>query len=119
MENRLAVPPKIKHKILYYMHVRPVAQLGLTLAYQASLSIGFPRQEYWSKLLFPSPGDLPNPGTGTEPASPMSPTLAGRFFITGWFTDVRGFSHELDNHSTSREIRHSGNGLILGFYASV
>ena len=34
-----------------------------TVAHQASLSIGFYRQEYWSGLPFPSPGDLPNPGT--------------------------------------------------------
>ena len=53
-----------------------------TVAQQTSLSMGFPRQEYWSELLFPSPGNLPNPGTGIEPESPMSPTLAGRFFIT-------------------------------------
>ena len=33
-----------------------------TVAYQASPSVGFSRQEYWSGLLFPSPGDLPNPG---------------------------------------------------------
>ena len=33
-----------------------------TVAYQAPLSMGFPRQEYWSGLPFPSPGDLPNPG---------------------------------------------------------
>ena len=33
-----------------------------TVALQAPLSIGFPRQEYWSGLPFPSPGDLPNPG---------------------------------------------------------
>ena len=33
-----------------------------TVAYQAPRSIGFSRQEYWSGLLFPSPGDLPNPG---------------------------------------------------------
>ena len=39
-----------------------------TVAYQASLSMGFSRQEYWSGLPFPSPGDLPNPGT--EPGSP-------------------------------------------------
>ena len=37
--------------------------------------MGFPRQEYWSGLLFPSPGDLPNPGIGLT-----SPALAGRFF---------------------------------------
>ena len=39
-----------------------------TVAYQASLSMGFSRQEYWSELPFPSPGDLPDPGT--EPRSP-------------------------------------------------
>ena len=33
-----------------------------TVAYQASLSIEFSRQEYWSGLSFPSPGDLPDPG---------------------------------------------------------
>ena len=33
-----------------------------TVACQASLSMGFPRQEYWSGLPFPSPGDLPDPG---------------------------------------------------------
>ena len=33
-----------------------------TLAYQASLSMGFSRQDYWSGLPFPSPGDLPDPG---------------------------------------------------------
>ena len=39
-----------------------------TVAYQASPSMGFSRQEYWSGLPFPSPGDLPNPGI--EPGSP-------------------------------------------------
>ena len=38
------------------------------IAYQASLSMGFSRQEYWSGLPFPSPGDLPDPGI--EPRSP-------------------------------------------------
>ena len=32
------------------------------VAHQAPLSMGFPRQEYWNGLLFPPPGDLPNPG---------------------------------------------------------
>ena len=40
----------------------------------------FSRQEYWSGLPFPSPGDLPNPGI--EPVSLMSPILAGGFFTT-------------------------------------
>ena len=39
-----------------------------TVAYQAPLSMGFSRQEYWSGLPFPFPGDLPNPGI--EPKSP-------------------------------------------------
>ena len=51
-----------------------------TVAHQASLSMGFPRQEYWSELPFPSPGALPDPGI--EPASLMSPALAGRFLTT-------------------------------------
>ena len=41
-----------------------------TAAHQAPLSMGFPRQEYWSGLPFPSPGDLPNPGIES-----MSPAL--------------------------------------------
>ena len=51
-----------------------------TVASQAPLSIGFYRQEYWSKLTFPSPGDLPNPGI--ESKSLASPELAGRYFTT-------------------------------------
>ena len=39
-----------------------------TVAYKGPLSMGFSRQEYWSGLPFPSPGDLPNPGI--EPGSP-------------------------------------------------
>ena len=41
-----------------------------TVAYQDPLSMGFSRQEYWSGLLFPSLGDLPNPGI-----KPRSPAL--------------------------------------------
>ena len=37
-----------------------------TIAHQIPLSMGFPRQEYWSGLPFPSPGDLPNPGLEPE-----------------------------------------------------
>ena len=48
---------------------------------QAPLSMEFPRQEYWSGLQFPPPGDLPDPGI--EPSSPVSPALAGDFFTTG------------------------------------
>ena len=48
-----------------------------TVALQAPLSMGFPRQEYWRELPFPSSGDLPDPGSELT-----SPSLAGRFFTT-------------------------------------
>ena len=51
-----------------------------SVAHQAPLSMGFPRQEYWNWLPFPPPGDLPNPGI--KPASPVSLALAGRFITT-------------------------------------
>ena len=48
-----------------------------TVAHQASLSLGFPKQEYLSGLPFPSPENLPNPGI-----EPTSPALTGKFFTT-------------------------------------
>ena len=39
----------------------PTFAILWTVAYQAPLSMGFPRKEYWKGLLFPFPGDLPNP----------------------------------------------------------
>ena len=51
-----------------------------TVAHRTSLSIEFSRQEYWSGLPLPTPGDLPDPGI--EPTTPASPELAGRFFTT-------------------------------------
>ena len=51
-----------------------------TVAHQAPLSLGFPRQEYWPGLPFPLPGTLPDPGIESE--SPLSPASAGGFFIT-------------------------------------
>ena len=55
-------------------------QCYIYLDHQVSLSMGFPRQEYWSGVPFPPPGDLPLPGI--KPASLTSPVLAGRFFST-------------------------------------
>ena len=46
----------------------PTLAISWTIACQAPLSMGFSRQEYWSGLPFPSPGDLPN--LGIEPGSP-------------------------------------------------
>ena len=51
-----------------------------TVAHQDPLSMGFPRQEYWSGLPCPLSGDLPN--SGIEPMSLMSPATAGGFFTT-------------------------------------
>ena len=60
-------------------HARLFATLR-TVARQAPLSMGFPRQQYWTGLPFPPLGDLPNPGI--EPASSASPALAGGFYTT-------------------------------------
>ena len=51
-----------------------------TIAHRAPLSMGFSRQEYWSRLPFPTPGNLSY--LGIEPGSLGSPALAGRFFTT-------------------------------------
>ena len=51
-----------------------------TIACQAPLSMGFSRQEYWSGLSCPPPGDLPDPGI--KLASLMSSALAGKFFTS-------------------------------------
>ena len=50
-----------------------------TVAHQAPLSMGCSRQEYWSGVPCPPPGDLPNPGI--EPLSLMSAALAGEVFF--------------------------------------
>ena len=62
-----------------FSHVRLFATPG-TAAFQAPASMGFFRQEYWSGLLWPPPGHLPNPEI--EPTSLTSPALADRFFTT-------------------------------------
>ena len=51
------------------------------VVHQVPLSIEFSMQEYWSGLLFPLPGDLPNPGI--ELVSLVSPALVGRVFTRG------------------------------------
>ena len=57
----------MKVKVKSLSHVR-LFSTPWTVAYQAPPSMGFSRQEYWSGVPFPSPGDLPNPGI--EPRSP-------------------------------------------------
>ena len=63
-----------------FSHAQPFATLW-TVACQALLSMGFSRQEYWSGLPCPAPGDLPDPGI--ESASLTSPALIGGFFTAG------------------------------------
>ena len=70
-------------------------QLFLTLwphglAHQAPLSMGFSRQEYWSGLPCPPPGDLPHPGI--KPKSFTFPALAGGFFTTSATWEALGIS---------------------------
>ena len=53
----------------------PTLATSGSVAHQSPLSMGFPRQEYWSVLPFPSPGDLPDPGI--KPMSPVLQTVSG------------------------------------------
>ena len=68
-----------------------------TVAHQAPLSVGFSRQEYWSRLPSPSPGDLPDPGL--ELASFVSPALAGGFLHRQKpLFQIRSYSEVLGTH---------------------
>ena len=67
-----AAPPCHEVKLLSCVRLFATPQ---TVAYQAPLSMGFSRQQHWTGLPFPSPGDLPDPGIQSS-----SPALAGGFF---------------------------------------
>jgi len=67
--------PSVLHMIVYMFQCKSLSRVQLfvtpwTVAHQAPPFMGFSKQEYWSGLPFPSPGDLPNPGI-----EPRSPTL--------------------------------------------
>ena len=66
--------------VLAYVLSYPALCTPMDCVHQASLSLEFSSQEYWSGLPFPSPGDLPDPGI--KCASLASPALAGGFFTT-------------------------------------
>ena len=70
-----------------------------TAAHQ-TLSMESPTQEYCSGLPLPSPGDFPNPGIKTM--SPVSPALAGEFFISATTWEA----HSLMSYSTCQHLRH-------------
>ena len=78
-------------------------QTPQTVAHQAPLSMGFSRQEYWSGLPFPSPGDFPDPGT--EPMFPVPPALAGIFFTTAPRGYVNYISQKVKKKKKKRERR--------------
>ena len=78
--------------VSWFSHVQLFATLW-TIACQAPLSMGFSRQEYWSGLPCPPPGDLPNPGI--EPASLTSPALAGGFFTTDTTWEIPKQCHKV------------------------
>ena len=64
----------VKVKVKLLSRVRPFAT-PWTVAYQAPLSVEFSRQEYWSGLPFPSPGDLPDPGIEAGPPTLQAEAL--------------------------------------------
>ena len=80
-------------------HVRLFAT-PWTVAYQAPLSMGFSRQEYWSGLPFPSPGDLPDPGI--EPRSPALEADALNSEPPG--KPLRMFNYKIENRMIRDKI---------------
>ena len=94
-----------------------------TGAHQAPVSMEFSRKEYWGGLPFPTPGNLPDPGI--EPASLVSPALAGDFFFffkpltylgnpSKWHNvdiSVESFSTQRNKDNTWREC--PGAGVFL------
>ena len=86
-----------------FSHIRLLAT-PWTIAYQASLSMGFPRQEYWSGLPLPSPGDLPDPGI-----KPVSPASACGFFTT----EPPGKPFNVSTFFSTWKLFHRGH-ILLG-----
>ena len=68
MAKALSVLPKLKAEVCYSLTRVPLFHNPLDCSLQAPLSMGFFRQEYWSGLPCPPPGDLPDPGI--KPTSP-------------------------------------------------
>ena len=87
----------------------PFAKLW-TVAHQASLSMRFSRQEYWSGLPCPPSGDLPDPGI--KPAFLMSPALVGGFFITS--TTWEALAHSTGQQGEFRDQDGETEPLRLG-----
>ena len=92
----------------------PTLATPWTVASQAPLSMRFPRQEYWSGLSFPSPGDLPNPGM-----EPESPALSGGLFTTEPPGKLRSSKLKQDKpketHTQPEKNQTANNLIIQGF----
>ena len=102
---------RLKKERIYILHAYMLShfspvQLFVTLwtvAHQSPLSMGFSRQEYWSGLPCPPPGNLPHPGI--ELASLMSPALSGGFFTTSttWETHLYTYMLRANLHCCRAE----------------
>ena len=80
-----------------------------TVAHQAPLSVEFSREEYWSKLPFPSAGDLPDPGI--EPTSLESPVFLFSHYARWWVWDTERISSLPKIHSSTIKDR-NGEDLV-------
>ena len=96
-----------------FSRVRLFATLW-TIDIQAPLSMGLSRHEYWSGLSCPPSGDLPDPGI--EPASLISPALAGGFFTTSATREAPAV-HQSGFNPWLGKIPEEGNGKPLQYYS--
>ena len=90
----------------HFSHVRLFVTLW-TLASEDLLSTGFSREEYWSGLPCPFPGDPPDPGV--KPVSLMSPELAGRFLTTS----ATDYDYNLKNKCRGNGLSFKWRCLLL------
>ena len=101
-----------------------ITETPWTVARQASLSMGFSKQEYWSGLPCLPPGDLPSPGI--EPTSITSPALAGKSFTTSatWEALLKSVAHLLSWLSSNQAwfsypcLAHSLAAMHVGFFCA-
>ena len=100
---------------IFHAHVLSWVQLfviGWSVAHQTPLSMGFSRQQYWSRLSFPTPGDIPD--LGMENASPMSPALAGGYFTL--CLESPGLGFDGGNVFCLQEILRKGSEFFSEWY---
>ena len=92
----------LKVKLKPLSHVL-LSAIPWTVAYQVSPSMGFSRQEYWSGLLFPSPGDLPNPGIEPRSLALQADTLPSEPSGKHILKEVLK-SHSFQHHSLHHRV---------------